>query len=179
MKKLITLCLVLFGVFTCAAEGRGQGNTQATKSAQPAVRRDDTQRKNIQAYVELIRKDVRRDKTQIMGAVMRLDPEDAAKFWPIYNEYDAELNKVNNLRSDNIQEYARTYAEMTDEKADELIKRALDYQRQRSDLLGRYYERVKEALDAINAARFVQIEHQLLMLIDLQIASSLPVVGQR
>jgi len=44
------------------------------------------------------------------------------KFWPIYSEYDVELTKLNDQRVENIREYARTYNEMTDEKADELIR---------------------------------------------------------
>jgi vacuolar-type H+-ATPase subunit D/Vma8 len=113
-----------------------------------------------------------------MGAVMQLDIDDSAKFWPIYSEYDAELTKLNDLRVENIQDYAQNYAQMTDEKADALIQKAMDYQKQRSELLARYYERMKQALGAVSAARFLQVEHQLLLLIDLQIASSLPIVGQ-
>jgi len=113
-----------------------------------------------------------------MGAVMHLDVDEAARFWPIYSEYDAELSSLNKLRIANIQEYAANYDRMTDAKADELIQRALDYRKQRSDLLGKYYGRVKESLGPIQAARFVQIEDQLLMLIDLQITSSLPIIGQ-
>ena len=138
----------------------------------------DAQKKNIQQYIELLRANVREEKSQIMGAVMQLDVSEAAKFWPIYEEYDGELTTLNNLRSENIQEYARTYTQMTDEKAEELIKNALNYQKQRSELLGKYFERVKQSLGAITAARFLQIENQLLLIIDLQIASSLPVVGQ-
>lgn len=67
---------------------------------------------------------------------------------------------------------------MTDEKADELIQNSFTYQRQRAELLAKTYERVKEAVGATTATRFVQVEHQLLLIIDLQIASSLPVVGQ-
>jgi len=66
---------------------------------------------------------------------------------------------------------------MTDEKADQLIKNAMAYQKQRDELLGKYYERIKQELGAVTAARFVQVEHQLLTIIDLRIASSLPVVG--
>jgi vacuolar-type H+-ATPase subunit D/Vma8 len=109
---------------------------------------------------------------------MQLDIDDSAKFWPIYSEYDAELTKLNDLRVENIQDYAQNYAQMTDEKADALIQKAMDYQKQRSELLARYYERMKQALGAVSAARFLQVEHQLLLLIDLQIASSLPIVGQ-
>lgn len=180
MNLRITLWLLLVVFFGCSAVARVQGKAQQRKPPPPAFQRsaNASEKKNIQAYIDLIRSNVRQEKAEIMGVVMQLDAGEAAKFWPIYSEYDAELTTVNNLRGDNIQEYARAYTEMTDEKADELIKRAMDYQRQRSELLGKYYERVKEAIGAINAARFVQIENQLLLIIDLQIASSLPVVGQ-
>jgi hypothetical protein len=123
-----------------------------------------------------MRADVRQQKAEIMGAVMLLSAPDATKFWPIYSEYDTELTKLNDQRVANIKEYARTYEQMTDEKADELIQNALAYQKQRSELLAKTYDRVKQSLGAITAARFVQIEHQLLLIIDLQVDSSLPVV---
>jgi hypothetical protein len=132
----------------------------------------------LQVYVDLLRKDIRQQKAEIMGAVMLLSAEDAAKFWPIYNEYDSALTKLNDQRLENIKEYARTYDNMTDEKADELIQKSLAYQKQRAELLAKTYEGIKQAVGGITAARFAQVEHQLLLIIDLQIASSLPVVGQ-
>jgi hypothetical protein len=85
---------------------------------------------------------------------------------------------VNDLRVANIKEYAENYSQMTDEKADELIQNAVSYRKQRAELLAKYYGRMKEALGAVTAARFAQIEDQLLLIIDLQIASSLPIVGE-
>jgi hypothetical protein len=158
--------LILVPAFALAAQAQ---------DSPPAVNQDN---KNIQAYIELLRSDVRQQKTEAMGAVMELSAADAAKFWPIYSEYDVELTKLNDSRVANIQEYSRTYADMTDEKADELIQKAMLYRKQRSELLAKYYGRVKEQLGGVTAARFVQVEDQLLLLIDLQIDSSLPIVGQ-
>ncbi len=132
---------------------------------------------NIQAYITLLRSNVRQQKAEMLGEVMQLSAADAAKFWPIYDEYDKELTKLNDLRIANIQEYASAYDQMTDEKADGLVEKALSYRKQRSELLAKYYERVKQALGGITAARFIQVEDQLLSIIDLQIDSSLPVVG--
>jgi hypothetical protein len=67
---------------------------------------------------------------------------------------------------------------MTDAKADESVQSAFNYRKQRSELLEKYCGRVKESLGSIEAARFLQIEDQLLAIIDLQITSNLPVVGQ-
>ncbi|HVN19132.1 MAG TPA: hypothetical protein VMU05_10180 [Dongiaceae bacterium] len=146
----------------------------AAKSAKPAPTAHDL---NIQEYIALLRKDVRAQKSKLLGSVMQLDADDAAKFWPIYKEYEAELDKVNDLRVANILDYSKNYTNLTDAKADELVRNAMDFQKQRNELLGKYYERVKQALGAVTAARFVQVEHQLLLIIDLQIASELPIAG--
>ena len=157
---------------------------QAQASAQKAENQStrdseaDARSKNLQEYIDLLRKDVRQQKTEIMGAVLALNADEAAKFWPIYTEYDAQLSKLNDERIENIKEYARTYFQMTDDKADELIQKSLAYQRQRAELFAKTYDRVKQAIGAIDAARFAQIEQQLLLIIDLQIASSLPVVKE-
>ena len=132
---------------------------------------------NLDAYIRLLRKDVRSQKSAVMGQVMQLDPDEAAKFWPIYRDYDAELSKVNDLRIANIKEYASSYNQLTDAKADQLIQNAMAYQKQRIDLLAKYYERMKQEMGAITAARFVQVEYQLLLVIDLQIDSELPIAG--
>ena len=67
---------------------------------------------------------------------------------------------------------------MTEAKADELVQNGLDYRKQRMELLSKYYGRVKASLGSVQAARFLQIEDQLLTIIDLQIDSVLPTAGQ-
>lgn len=176
MNKRIALCFPLFVVFFCSAAFAQSTAQSPDKQASASAATDSTQQKNIDKYVELLRTDVRQQKAEIMGAMMLLSADQAAKFWPIYSEYDAELNKLNNLRLANIKEYASNYDNLSDAKADELVQNAMHYQQQRSELLEKYYGRVKESIGAIEAARFVQIENQLLMIIDLRIASSLPVV---
>ena len=65
---------------------------------------------------------------------------------------------------------------MTDDAADRIARGALDLEATRTALKAKYYDSVKSALSAKQAARFLQIENQLLLLIDLQIAASLPIV---
>jgi len=149
---------------------------QKKKTAQPPPK--TPQQQNIDQYIELLRSDVRQDKAEIMGAVMALSAADATKFWPIYSDYDTELTKLNNQRVQNIKDYAAAFDTLTPEKADELIKKAFEYQKQRGELLADYYGKVKDAVGAVEAARFVQVEHQLLLLIDLEIAAELPVAQQ-
>jgi hypothetical protein len=65
---------------------------------------------------------------------------------------------------------------MTDDVADRLARGALDLEGRRHALKMKYYDRFKSALSPKTAARFLQVENQILLLLDLQIAASLPVV---
>ena len=156
----------------CAQAPSPSPQTQTPGAASSA------QEKNLQEYIQLLRSDIRPQKDEIMGAMMRLDVDESAKFWPIYSDYDAELTKLNNQRVANIEEYAREYNGLTNAQADNLIRQDFEFRKQRSELLAKYYGRVKDSLGAVQAARFLQIEDQLLMIIDLRILSSLPVAGQ-
>jgi hypothetical protein len=178
MKKQTGAWILTAASLVCVSVAGAQANTQPPQRQGQASTSSATDNRNTQAYIELLRSDVRQQKAELMGAVMQLSAADAAKFWPIYKEYNAELNKLNDLRVANINEYARTYGQMTDEKADELIQNGLKYRKQRSELLTKYYDRIKQELGATTAARFVQVEDQLLLIIDLQIDSSLPIVGE-
>ena len=136
----------------------------------------DSQETNVRAFVELLRVDVRAKKAAIFTEIMHFNDQQAAKFWPIYNEYDNELQKLNDQKLAGIQEYAKNFGNMTDEKADELATLALELENKRNGLKKAYYEKVRAQLGGVIAARFLQIENQLLMVIDLQIAASLPIV---
>jgi hypothetical protein len=159
----VLLCTLFASCLVLLAQEKSEA--QKTGGQTPATPATDTEKKNIEEYIELMRENVRQEKAQLLGAVMQLNAEQAAKFWPIYDEYNAELTKLNNLRAANIKTYAREYSRLTDEKANQLIIEAFDHQKQRTELLARYYDRVKQALGAVTAARFVQVENQLLLII--------------
>ena len=150
----------------------GMALAQNTKVAAP----QETREANLRAYGELLRTDVRAQKSAIITELMEFTESEDAKFWPVYREYEAELVKINDDRLALIKEYAVNYSKMTDDVADRLARGALAAEARRNDLKLRYYERFKSALTAKTAARFLQVENQILLLLDLQIAASLPLV---
>jgi len=172
---LATLLVLVLG---SPRSGHTQTTTQKTTSKATVPSEADAQKENMQSYIDLLREDVRQQKDEIMGSMMLLSAADAAKFWPIYSDYAVALAKLNDQRIANIKQYAHNYNDLTDEEADRLIQKSVAFQKERAELLAATYERVKQVLGGVTAARFAQIEHQLLLIIDLQIDSSLPIVGQ-
>jgi len=148
---------------------------QAQTSSRPVLS-DATVEMNLNAYIDLMRSDVRSQKTAIIAQVMGFTEDEDAKFWPVYRDYETKLAAINDSRLALTIEYASTYDNLTDATADRLIKAAMDVQARRNALTGEYYERLKTVLPAKTAARVIQVEHQILLLLDLQIAASLPIV---
>jgi hypothetical protein len=140
----------------------------------PADQRQDTSL-NLSAYAELLRQDVRTMKVAIITEVVGFTEEEDRAFWPIYREYDLEMSKLADERVRMIRDYADNFATITDERAASLAATALDLEARRNAAKAKCYERVKTALSPRTALRFLQVEHQLQLLIDLQIAAALPV----
>jgi hypothetical protein len=151
-------------------------NTKAASiNTQPSSSNEE---RNTRAYIELLRTDIRKSKSQVMGEVMRLDTDDSQKFWPIYKEFETELTKIGNQVVTVLRVYVENYSNMTDVMADELANKVLNIEQQRNALKKKYYDRVKNSMGAVMAMRFLQVENQLERLLDLQLAAQLPVDSQ-
>jgi hypothetical protein len=176
MKRTV-ICggIAATALLICSSAALAQA-TPAGSSAAAGGASAGTSKQNLAEDIRLLRKDVRAEKSKIMGAAMGLDADQAKKFWPIYKDYDRELAKLNDVRLGNIIAYAQNYDTMTDNKADELVNGAIAYRKKRLDLLANTYDKVRAALGSPLGARFLQVEDTLLNLIDLQIQSNLPLM---
>jgi hypothetical protein len=148
----------------------------AVQAQSAQVDEKGTKALNLSAYAELLRSDVRAEKVAILTQLMELNEAEDKAFWPIYRDYDNELAKLGDERVALIAEYADNYAKLTDPIAERLALKALDLEARRQAVKGKYFERLKTALSPRAALRFLQVEHQLNLIIDLQISAALPIV---
>jgi len=125
-------------------------------------------------YMELMHQDLRTNKLAVMTEAMALTDEQGEVFWPIYREYQTNLSVIGDKRIAMIKDYAENYENMTGEKASELMKIWFGQQKDRLSLLEKTSKKIAKATDPVTAARFIQVENAVNMLIDLQIASELP-----
>ena len=132
---------------------------------------------NIRTYIELLRTDLRKSKSQVMSEVMRLEAAEAQKFWTVYKDFEAELTKLGDQIVALVSNYSNNYNNLTDATADKLAMDFLSIEQQRNALKKKYYTRMKASLGGITAMRFLQVENQLERLLDLQLAAQLPVAS--
>ena len=133
---------------------------------------------NTQAYIQLLRSDLKASKRTLIKESMQLDDKQAEAFWPLYNQYDVEQTKLGDQKLALIQQYANSFLTMTDDKADQLAHQALQLDEQRLALRKKYYDIMKKSLPAVVVARFFQLDNQIQLVVDLQIASNLPIIEE-
>lgn len=135
-----------------------------------------TREANLKAYVNMMRKDLKKDKVAILTELMALGPEDAAKFWTVYNEYDKAMTRLADERVAFIRMYSDHYSAMTGDVATKIAMGLMDVEARRLEVRKEYFQRLSKTLTPIEAARWLQIEAQIEKVVDLQILASLPIV---
>ncbi len=125
-------------------------------------------------YMELMRQDLRTNKLAVMTEAMALTDEQGEVFWPIYREYQVKYMEIGDKRIAMIKDFAANYENMTGDKASELMKIWFSQKKDQLSLLEKTSKKIAKATAPVTAARFIQIENAVNMLVDLQIASELP-----
>lgn len=119
-----------------------------------------------------------KDKKELMRMGMALSNADSVKFWPVYDKYETERQKLGKERIMVLNDYADNYSGMTNEKADEVITKLMKNDAASSQLLQQYYGKVKTALNAIQASKFVHIESYINATIRSALLESIPFLGE-
>jgi len=130
----------------------------------------------LRTFVELARSDIRTEKSYVIAQNLPLTDEEAENFWPLQREYDQEYTRLLNERFDAIIQFAKQYGTMTDSEATALAQKSFDLESKRTALKKKFFPKFKKVVPAVKAARFFQIENQLNMVLDLQVAASLPLL---
>jgi hypothetical protein len=149
------------------------------KSQQPAGATGDkaaSQEQVNEANIQLLRENIRDERKKIVAANLPLTAEEATKFWPLYDRYIADTVKINDQRYAVIKEYAKSYSNMTDAQANSFIKRWVALDTDDNQLRLKYMPQFEKVISPRKTAMFFQIDHRLDTMIDLQLASQLPLI---
>ena len=129
--------------------------------------------------IEFARADVRETREKFIDSLMNLSPEQQNIFNPIFKKYEDEFKKIGDERLRIIMEFEKNYASMTDSIAKDLAKSSIDVRKKRLDLMEKYYDKFSKALDSIVAARFLQLENYINLIVDIQIAEEVPLIKKQ
>jgi hypothetical protein len=126
--------------------------------------------------IEMVRSMAQLERKAVVEKAMELTPEEAGRFWPVYNEYSAELAKTNDQMVKLITDYAAAYETLDDKTAASLRN---GYFKLQSDLLGvrkKYAKKMTKVLSEVKVTRFFQLEAKLDAVQNLKFARQIPLV---
>jgi hypothetical protein len=147
--------------------------------ALPAMAAFAQDNSTLDSDIQVLRSDLRAQKTQIISDNLKLSDPESKAFWPVYRDYETELSKLNDEKVSIIKDYAASYDNMTDAQVQSLADRSFKLENKRNDLKQKYFKKISKAVSPKTAARFIQLENRLDLLMNLQIADSVPMVANK
>ena len=140
----------------------------------------ETSQAELDKNIELIRANVRYQKSNWIRSNVPMTEREADVFWPLYRRYQRELTKIGEERLALIKttpDYAAHHENLTDAKARGLLDRSFAVDSKLATIRRIYKNEFLAVLPPKVVARFFQVEHRLNLLIDLEIAAQIPLVG--
>jgi hypothetical protein len=173
MKRLSLNIFLVLGVFALGPL------RMAAQDASPQTHGPETPARAVldkDQQLALMRQNIQSTRKKLIEDNLDLTVAEAAKFWPMYEEYSTDFGKIDEDRSVIVKEYAESFGSVTDAQADNLIRRWLDTDISAAKLRQRYVPIVRTILPAKKAATFFQLDRRISMMIDVQIMSQIPLV---
>ena len=118
-----------------------------------------------------------KDKKEVTRLVMGLSAADSLKFWPLYDAYEAERQKLGKDRILILDDYLTNYQALTNAKADDIINKIFKNEQALTQLQQQTYGKLKTALNPMVAAKFMHVERYIQTTIQSGLLEKLPVIG--
>jgi hypothetical protein len=174
-RKVLAMILTLVG-FAPAGSVLAQNSTSVKKDAVKTSTPNDSQA-SPDDFVDLLRKDIRSQKKQIIAENMELGAAEAEKFWPVYDQYAAELSKIYDVKIALLKDYADNYSSMTGEQAENYIRKRAEVEQSIMQLRLKYMPAFRKVLSGRETALFYQLDWRLGLAIDVQLIQ-VPLINQ-
>jgi len=173
VKALMFVSATTTLLLSVSAQSLAQASTPAKQLKAPAsvVVFDDTPAAPDRD-LELLRKDIRSQKKQIVAANMDLSDDQAVKFWPVYDRYASELASIYDTKLALLSEYQDNYNTMTGDQAEGYIRRRAALEQDAMQLRLKYVPEFRKVLTGRQTARFFQIEWRLDLMINMQLSQA-------
>jgi hypothetical protein len=128
--------------------------------------------------LKIIHEKLKADKKLIVAKYMELTESEAEKFWPVYEEYQEDLQKSNERLLRLLESYAADYKNksLTDEKAKKLLDEWIAIEQDEGKRRSAFAPKVLQTLPAKKAARYLQIENEYRILLRYDLATTVPLV---
>jgi len=126
--------------------------------------------------IQLLRSDVQSAKNDIIAHTMQFTDTESTAFWPVYRDYARDQQAIGDERVQLIKDYAANFDTMNNDKAKNLAERMMNIEKRTINLRESYWPKFVNALGAKRAAKFYQVDYRLSLIINVKLASEIPII---
>ena len=117
---------------------------------------------------------IQSDKKSLVARNMKLTEAEAARFWPLYDAFQKELEPLQRSRTRAALDFVAAGPDVSPDNARRLANLLLEASQATARLRKRQFDRLAKAIPADKAARYVQIENKIEALILFESAKAIP-----
>ena len=117
---------------------------------------------------------IRAEKKLMVSKNLKLTKMEAAGFWPVYDDFQKELQRLNGRRAKVIETYAKNYETLSNKLAKDLLAQALTLDEARANMKKLYFLKFKKVLPANKMVRYYQLESRLETVIRYELGTRIP-----
>jgi hypothetical protein len=126
--------------------------------------------------MQLVREKIQTDKKLFIAQNMNLTESEAKVFWPVYENYQKDLEKLVDKTVKLIENYSANYQTMTEEAAKELINGYLAIEGERVALMKSFLPKFRKVLPEKKVTRYYQLENKIDAVVNYGLAKQIPLV---
>ena len=126
--------------------------------------------------MQLVREKIKTDKKLFIAQNMNLTESEAKVFWPVYEDYQKELDKLVDKTVKLIDNYATNFQTMTEEAAKGLIDGYLAIETERVTFMKSFLPKFRKVLPEKKVARYYQLENKIDAVVNFGLAKQIPLV---
>ena len=131
---------------------------------------------SVEEALKALRHDLQAGRTDIIARNVSLTPEQAGKFWPVFEKYQKEQSAIMDAQMKGIQQYAEKLDTLDDPGALGLMKAHLDRDQQMVALRRTWLAEFQKVLPAKLAVRVIQIDRRISLAHQVEFSSQIPLV---
>ena len=128
------------------------------------------------ANVDVLLSAIRANRKALVAVNLKMTDDEAAKFWPVYDSYQKEMNALGDRLVALLGDYGKNFKDMSDDKAMKILDEYLNIEAERVKVRRSYVEQFAKALPGRKVGRFYQIENKMDAVIRYEMAKTIPVV---
>lgn len=114
------------------------------------------------------------ERKAVFGENMLLTKKEEAKFWPLYDQYEAAMDKIELRHVQEVREFSKNATSLTAAQATQKLDEVMAIAQDRLNVQKRFIPKFRVALGSIKTTRFFQIDNKLRALLQAQIAQMVP-----